>query len=259
MARFQCICQNSGGLAARAHPLLVRNRNRDSRSDERCLSAGISAAGQDRNRLDLRHLALPEYGAHDYGRHPKRPHQAEEDDSDDRVPAVHRRPAHLYECGRLRHGPRRDGARYRAFGHDYGAIVRHGAQSLHAPRPRRRGDCADLAPRHIQRRLLHRPAARRQSVSGRYVPWRPMGQSGRLCRLIPAADVLPGDYCLAADGEAIQHGEPFSLIMLFAILLLSCADAIRGLYLPLVVHELFGDPGSCPISGARRPSSSCCS
>ncbi|MBG9792765.1 MFS transporter [Paenibacillus dendritiformis] len=37
-------------------------------------------------------------------------------------------------------------------------------------------------------------------------------------------------------------GEPFSLIMLFAILLLSCADAIRGLYLPLVVHELFGDP-----------------
>ncbi|MGZ9583284.1 MFS transporter [Paenibacillus marinisediminis] len=37
-------------------------------------------------------------------------------------------------------------------------------------------------------------------------------------------------------------GEAFSLLMLFAILLLSCADAIRGLYLPLVVNKLFGDP-----------------
>ncbi|MBU5444391.1 MFS transporter [Paenibacillus sp. MSJ-34] len=37
-------------------------------------------------------------------------------------------------------------------------------------------------------------------------------------------------------------GEPFSLIMLFAILLLSCADAIRGLYLPLVVNVRFGNP-----------------
>ncbi|MBD8496915.1 MFS transporter [Paenibacillus arenosi] len=36
--------------------------------------------------------------------------------------------------------------------------------------------------------------------------------------------------------------EPFSLLMLLAILLLSCSDAIRGLYLPLVVHELFGEP-----------------
>ncbi|WP_028595686.1 MFS transporter [Paenibacillus assamensis] len=36
--------------------------------------------------------------------------------------------------------------------------------------------------------------------------------------------------------------EPFSLLMLLAILLLSCSDAIRGLHLPLVVHELFGDP-----------------
>ncbi|GKU79634.1 hypothetical protein L3i20_v240310 [Paenibacillus sp. L3-i20] len=35
-------------------------------------------------------------------------------------------------------------------------------------------------------------------------------------------------------------GEPFSLMMLFAILLLACADAIRGLYLPLVVKETFG-------------------
>jgi MFS transporter, SET family, sugar efflux transporter len=37
-------------------------------------------------------------------------------------------------------------------------------------------------------------------------------------------------------------GEPYSLIMLIALLLLSCADAIRGLYLPLVVNERFGDP-----------------
>ncbi|WP_237391574.1 MFS transporter [Paenibacillus dendrobii] len=35
-------------------------------------------------------------------------------------------------------------------------------------------------------------------------------------------------------------GEPFSLIMLIALLLLACADAIRGLYLPLVVKSLFG-------------------
>lgn len=36
--------------------------------------------------------------------------------------------------------------------------------------------------------------------------------------------------------------EPFSLIMLIALLLLACADAIRGLYLPLVVTSLFGKP-----------------
>lgn len=37
-------------------------------------------------------------------------------------------------------------------------------------------------------------------------------------------------------------GEPFSLIMLIALLTLSCADAIRGLYLQLVVLKLFGKP-----------------
>lgn len=37
-------------------------------------------------------------------------------------------------------------------------------------------------------------------------------------------------------------GEPFSLIMLIALLMLSCADAIRGLYLQLVVLNLFGKP-----------------
>lgn len=39
-----------------------------------------------------------------------------------------------------------------------------------------------------------------------------------------------------------SKGEPLSLLMLFAILMLSCADAIRGLYLPLVVNELFEEP-----------------
>lgn len=37
-------------------------------------------------------------------------------------------------------------------------------------------------------------------------------------------------------------GEPISVIMLVALLLLACADAIRGLYLPLVVKSLFGKP-----------------
>ncbi|QMV44826.1 MFS transporter [Cohnella cholangitidis] len=48
---------------------------------------------------------------------------------------------------------------------------------------------------------------------------------------------------LAEPGSrSAKGGEPFSLVMLFALLLLSCADAIRGLYLPLVVNERFGDP-----------------
>ncbi len=37
-------------------------------------------------------------------------------------------------------------------------------------------------------------------------------------------------------------GEPFSLLMLIALLMISTSDAIRGLYLPLVVNELFGKP-----------------
>jgi len=36
--------------------------------------------------------------------------------------------------------------------------------------------------------------------------------------------------------------EPLSVVMLIALLLLACADAIRGLYLPLVVKSLFGKP-----------------
>lgn len=49
---------------------------------------------------------------------------------------------------------------------------------------------------------------------------------------------------ITADSSAGKSsaGEPFSLAMLFAILLLSCADAIRGLYLPLVINVRFGNP-----------------
>ncbi|WP_249730411.1 MFS transporter [Paenibacillus sp. J2TS4] len=47
-------------------------------------------------------------------------------------------------------------------------------------------------------------------------------------------------------GETVKaearNGEAFSLLMLFALLMLACADAIRGLYLPLVVKDLFGKP-----------------
>jgi MFS transporter, SET family, sugar efflux transporter len=42
--------------------------------------------------------------------------------------------------------------------------------------------------------------------------------------------------------SSAQGGEPFSLVMLIALLMISCADAIRGLYLPLVFNELFKRP-----------------
>lgn len=45
-----------------------------------------------------------------------------------------------------------------------------------------------------------------------------------------------------APAAQTGKGEPFSLIMLVALLLLSCGDALRGLYLPLVVVQLFGKP-----------------
>lgn len=45
-----------------------------------------------------------------------------------------------------------------------------------------------------------------------------------------------------STASASRKGEPFSLLMLIALLTLSCSDAIRGLYLPLVVDELFGKP-----------------
>ncbi|WP_314591482.1 MFS transporter [Paenibacillus terrigena] len=37
-------------------------------------------------------------------------------------------------------------------------------------------------------------------------------------------------------------GEPLSIVMLIALLLLSCGDALRGLYLPLVVVQKFKEP-----------------
>lgn len=45
-----------------------------------------------------------------------------------------------------------------------------------------------------------------------------------------------------AQSKQELKGEPFSLLMLVALLTLSCADAIRGLYLQLVVLELFEKP-----------------
>ncbi len=50
------------------------------------------------------------------------------------------------------------------------------------------------------------------------------------------------EYKGAAPRSSAAGQEPFSLVMLVAILMISCADAIRGLYLPLVVKELFGKP-----------------
>lgn len=45
------------------------------------------------------------------------------------------------------------------------------------------------------------------------------------------------------DEESDQaKREKFSFIMLSVVLLLACADALRGLYLPLVVDDIFGRP-----------------
>ncbi|WP_409344475.1 MFS transporter [Paenibacillus sp. MBLB4367] len=50
------------------------------------------------------------------------------------------------------------------------------------------------------------------------------------------------EYAAEPGKAAAKGGEPFSLAMLIALLLLACADAIRGLYLPLVVNARFGSP-----------------
>ncbi|WP_274650998.1 MFS transporter [Paenibacillus humicola] len=50
---------------------------------------------------------------------------------------------------------------------------------------------------------------------------------------------VPADGLTAAKKSG---GEPFSHLMLLALLLLCCADSIRGLYLPLVVNATFGRP-----------------
>lgn len=65
------------------------------------------------------------------------------------------------------------------------------------------------------------------------------GYAGLLVMLLFYREVTQG-----AKGSAVaaQGGEPFSLGVLAALLMLSCADSIRGLYLPLVVDALFGRP-----------------
>jgi MFS transporter, SET family, sugar efflux transporter len=49
------------------------------------------------------------------------------------------------------------------------------------------------------------------------------------------------EYVKPASISSVK-GEAFSLVMLFALLLLACADSLRGLYLPLVVFQLFKEP-----------------
>lgn len=50
------------------------------------------------------------------------------------------------------------------------------------------------------------------------------------------------EYEIVETNSTNAKGETFSLIMLFALLLLGCADSLRGLYLPLVVVDLFEKP-----------------
>lgn len=49
------------------------------------------------------------------------------------------------------------------------------------------------------------------------------------------------EYSEPASVSSVK-GEAFSLVMLLALLLLACADSLRGLYLPLVVFQLFNEP-----------------
>ncbi|MHA6482198.1 MFS transporter [Paenibacillus sp. strain BS8-2] len=61
-----------------------------------------------------------------------------------------------------------------------------------------------------------------------------------LMLLLLAHRELDPDSPSGSKPAAAALGEPFSLLMLLAILMIACADAVRGLYLPLVVKELFG-------------------
>ncbi|WP_219836193.1 MFS transporter [Paenibacillus sp. R14(2021)] len=67
------------------------------------------------------------------------------------------------------------------------------------------------------------------------------GYAGLFVMLLLYSEVTKAEAGTAAS-PAIARGEPFSIWMLAALLLLFCADAIRGLYLPLVVNGLFGKP-----------------
>jgi MFS transporter, SET family, sugar efflux transporter len=64
--------------------------------------------------------------------------------------------------------------------------------------------------------------------------------AGYVCLLVLL--VLYRETTGSSIEKSPSKGEPFSIIMLVALLMLSCADAIRGLYLQLVVLELFHKP-----------------
>ncbi|MBB6733680.1 MFS transporter [Cohnella zeiphila] len=66
------------------------------------------------------------------------------------------------------------------------------------------------------------------------------GYAGLLLLLLVYREASPPASAAAAANREL--GEAFSPAMLLAILMLSCADAIRGLYLPLLVNERFGRP-----------------
>ncbi|MFB9326200.1 MFS transporter [Paenibacillus aurantiacus] len=65
--------------------------------------------------------------------------------------------------------------------------------------------------------------------------------AGYACLLLLLGLYQPGEATGVKQAQAPSSaGEPFSAWMLAALLLLGCGDAIRGLYLPLVVNQLFG-------------------
>ncbi|MDQ6422452.1 MFS transporter [Paenibacillus sp. LHD-117] len=72
------------------------------------------------------------------------------------------------------------------------------------------------------------------------VLWGNLGGYAALTLLILMHRELSAGSAGESGSSAKAAGEPFSLLMLLAILMIACADAVRGLYLPLVVKELFG-------------------
>lgn len=54
--------------------------------------------------------------------------------------------------------------------------------------------------------------------------------------------LLHREHAETQERPPAAAGEPLSVAMLIALLMLACADAIRGLYLPLVVKAQFGKP-----------------
>lgn len=67
------------------------------------------------------------------------------------------------------------------------------------------------------------------------------GYAGLLVMLLLYTEVTMAEEGRAAPVSS-PRGEPLSILMLTALLMLFCADSIRGLYLPLVVDDLFGKP-----------------